>query len=104
MNFKIALVANNLRRVDQEMRKFYDANREDIYSYRKLNNCIIFKDGTIMRGHTIQDPEWMKYGYYDQIFITHDLKYCKPLLDLYYRMESRSCIPWDYLFMTMEDC
>lgn len=100
---RIALVANNLKRVDQEMRRFYEMNREDIYSYRKFNQMIIFKDGTILRGHTIKDNEWMRGSDYDQLFLTHDLEYSKPLLDLFYRMESRSYIPSKYLFMLMEE-
>ena len=104
MRLKIAVVANTLKRVDYELRRFVEANEEDVAVFAKYNRIILFRDGTIMRGHTTKDNVWMKSEYYDQVFLTHDLEYCQPLIDMYYRMESRSYIPNEYLFMTMEDC
>ena len=101
MILNIAVVANTLDRVKYEMDRFYEMNREDIYSYR--NRCIVFKDGSIMRGHTLSDNQWMKMNLYDQIFCTSDLKYSSALIDYYYRLESRSCIPTKYLLMPMEE-
>lgn len=100
----IALIAPNFHRVDLELARFINSNIEHVKkNFSRINHCIEFDDGTIIRGHTKNDcPSVVKCYKYNQIFVTSDLAQDTVLEELYHDIHTRSYIPEDYIIQVLD--
>lgn len=103
----VLLIANTMREVDTELRKFYHENLDKVDKYYTRTHMIRFKDGSVIRGYPTCDKAYLN-GYIStvgplQIFVTNNLRYSSDFIAFLFMVIDYSCVPQSYLIQILED-